>query len=60
MGIMRFNYRSQSLGRYVDVTVVYPTDNYSYYDLYADKKGGVAENPVLLGEKKGRCGKSTV
>ena len=53
MGIMRFNYRSQSLGRYVDVTVVYPTDNYSYYDLYAEKKGGVAENPVLLGEKKG-------
>ncbi len=53
MGIMRFNFRSQSLGRYVDVTIAYPTDNYSYYDLYADKKGGVAENPLLLGEKKG-------
>ena len=32
MGIMRFNYRSQAIGRYVDVTVVYPTDNFSYYD----------------------------
>ena len=53
MGIMRFNYRSQAIGRYVDVSVVYPTDNYSYYDLYADKRGGAAENPVLLKDKKG-------
>lgn len=28
---MRFNFRSQALGRYVDVSIVYPTDNYSYY-----------------------------
>lgn len=28
MGLMRFNYRSEVLGRYVDVTVAYPTDGY--------------------------------
>lgn len=28
MGIMRFNYRSEILGRYVDVTVAFPTDAY--------------------------------
>jgi len=39
MGIMRFNFRSQALGRYVDVSIVYPTDNYSYYDLETEKKG---------------------
>ena len=39
MGIMRFNYRSQMLGHYVDVTIVYPTDNYSYYDIKKEKKG---------------------
>jgi len=33
MGIMRFNYRSQAVGGYVDVTVVYPTDFLSYYDM---------------------------
>lgn len=32
MGIMRFNYRSQALGYYVDVSVVFPTDKMSYYD----------------------------
>lgn len=32
MGTLRFNYRSQAIGRYVDITVVYPTDMYSYYD----------------------------
>ena len=30
MGYMRFNYRSQELGRYVDISIVYPTDRYSY------------------------------
>ncbi len=28
MGIMRFNYRSEILGRYVDVSIAYPTDSY--------------------------------
>lgn len=32
MGIMRFNYRSQTLGYYVDITVVLPTDELSYFD----------------------------
>lgn len=31
MSYMRFNFRSQALGRYVDVSIVYPTDHYSYY-----------------------------
>ncbi len=31
MSYMRFNFRSQALGRYVDVSIVYPTDAYSYY-----------------------------
>ena len=32
MGLLRFNYRSQAIGHYVDITIAYPTDNYSYYD----------------------------
>lgn len=28
MGTLRFNYRSEVLGHYVDITVVYPTDSY--------------------------------
>lgn len=32
MGLLRFNFRSQTIGHYVDVTVALPTDNYSYYD----------------------------
>ena len=32
MGLLRFNYRSQAIGHYVDITVAYPTDNYSYFD----------------------------
>ncbi len=30
MGYMRFNYKSRALGRYVDVTVLMPTENYTY------------------------------
>ena len=30
MGYMRFNFRSQELGRYVDVSIVYPTDGCAY------------------------------
>jgi arsenate reductase len=32
MSYMRFNFRSDALGRYVDVSIVYPTDNFTYYD----------------------------
>lgn len=28
MGRLRFNYRSEVLGKYIDITVVYPTDSY--------------------------------
>ncbi|SDZ75727.1 S-formylglutathione hydrolase FrmB [Lachnospiraceae bacterium NK3A20] len=31
MSYMRFNFRSQTLGHYVDVSVCFPTDEYSYY-----------------------------
>ena len=41
MGIMRFNFRSQSLGRYVDVTIAYPTDNYSYMIFTQIKRVGL-------------------
>ena len=33
MGLMRFNFRSQVLSGYVDVTIAYPTDFLSYYDM---------------------------
>ena len=32
MGIMRFNYRSQAIGQYVDISITIPTDGFSYYD----------------------------
>ncbi len=32
MSYMRFNYRSQVLGHYTDISIVYPTDHYSYYE----------------------------
>ena len=35
MGIMRFNYRSQAIGQYVDITITIPTDGFSYYDMSA-------------------------
>ena len=31
MSYMRFNFRSQTIGHYVDVSVCFPTDEYSYY-----------------------------
>ena len=39
MAIMRFNYRSQEIGHYVDITVVLPTDEYSYYDEQKEGRG---------------------
>lgn len=40
MGLCRFNFRSQALERYVDVSIAYPTDAYSYYDLERENHGG--------------------
>lgn len=37
---MRFNFRSQCLGHYVDVSIVYPTDNYSYYPQHSKTSPG--------------------
>lgn len=42
MGIMRFNYRSQAIGGYVNVTIAYPTDNFSYYDMTKEVRHHVA------------------
>lgn len=39
MGMIHFNYRSQALGYYVDISVVYPTDELSYYDESQPKPG---------------------
>lgn len=36
MGMISFNFRSQALGYYSDVTIVYPTDAYSWYDETTD------------------------
>jgi putative tributyrin esterase len=33
MAIMRFNYRSQALSGWVDITITLPTDGLSYYDM---------------------------
>ena len=33
MGYLRFNYRSDALNRYIDISIVYPTDLYCYYDM---------------------------
>ena len=38
MGILRFNYRSQALEGYVDITLTYPTDNLSYYDMRKERR----------------------
>lgn len=31
MGYMRFNYRSEAIGKYIDVSIVYPTDAYTAF-----------------------------
>lgn len=30
MGVLRFNYHSEVLGMYTDITVTYPTGKYTY------------------------------
>ncbi len=40
MSTMRFNYRSEELGRYVDVTIVFPTDQYTYREECGERFGG--------------------
>lgn len=50
MGMIHFNFRSQALSYYTDVTVVYPTDEYSYFDESAAGSRhfmpGVKDHPV--------------
>jgi putative tributyrin esterase len=56
MSICRFNFRSQALGRDVDITVTYPTTNFSYYDMKAgfrhhDAFGGLVKPQLQPGMK---------
>ena len=40
MGIMQYNYRSQCLSANVNITIVYPTDRLSYYDMTVPRHHG--------------------
>jgi len=49
--LFRFNFRSQAIGHYVDVSVVIPTNDISYYDQSAGARehvgpGGIKPRPV--------------
>ena len=44
MAYLRFNYRSEALGKYIDVSVVLPMENYSYY-----KEGSGFQPRIHLG-----------
>ncbi len=48
MSIMRFNFRSQALERYADITVVFPTDSYSYYDMTQGRRHHTAPGAPAL------------
>lgn len=45
MGLMRFNYRSQVLGHYMDISIACPTDGISYYEEADERRA--SENPVM-------------
>lgn len=47
MSYMRFNYRSDALGRYIDISIVYPTDNYCYYDANKGVRHHLAPNQKI-------------
>ena len=47
MSYMRFNYRSDALGRYIDISIVYPTDNYCYYDAAEGVRHHLAPNQKI-------------
>lgn len=53
MSLMRFNYRSSVLGKYLDISIVLPTDSYDFYDPEKEKYG-------LHGEAPGHQGKRNV
>lgn len=40
MGMMQFNFRSQTLSANVNVTIVYPTDKLAYYDMSVPRHHG--------------------
>lgn len=49
MSMMRFNFRSQVLGYFLDVSIVYPTDDLSYFD---PKTSTMQEQGTLRAEGK--------
>jgi len=51
MGMIRFNYRSQALGYYVDISITIPTDGFSYCDMESSRRhhrisGAQTEMPI--------------
>lgn len=51
MGLVRFNYRSEELGRYVDISIALPTDFYSYKEIDPGRFGGSAKGKYEPGMK---------
>lgn len=51
MSMMRFNYRSVVLGKYVDISVVFPTDRYTFYDTEKEKLGTHDEGAALQNKR---------
>lgn len=45
MAYLRMNYRSEALGRFVDVSITYPTGNYSYRDTSDDPRSFLSGKP---------------
>lgn len=45
MGILRFNYRSEAIGGYCDISVVYPTDAFTYDPEAAAARRGAFPQP---------------
>lgn len=52
MSMMRFNYRSSVLGKYIDISIVYPTDRYEFYDVTKKKLGLHGEAAGFSGAKR--------
>lgn len=47
MGFIKFNYRSEAIGKYLDISIVYPTDIYSYYDMAKEQRHHLAPGEKL-------------
>lgn len=52
MGILRFNYHSEVLGMYTDITITYPTGRYT---VWKNSKWGRQDYPAALNRKSSTC-----